>query len=232
MGNILMKHRMTLWQSSFFSGISEADIDKLLGCLGGGRKTFAKSSFILTVGDECKSIGILLSGALHILRDDFWGNRRIMEQVTPGEQFGAAFVCAGIKQISVSVLAVEKSEVLFLDYGKVVSSCARACPFHTQMIKNLVRGLAEKNNALLAKNTLYTLRNTREKLLSYLSAEAQKAKSPVFEIPFNRDEMAAYLSVDRSAMSAELGRMRDDGILKFRKNRFELLSIKIRRSFS
>jgi CRP-like cAMP-binding protein len=224
--NILAKHRIILWRSGFFSGISEQDIDKLFSCLGGYRKSFEKEAYIYMEGDECTVLGIVLSGTLHILRDDFWGNRKIVEQIKSGEQFGAAFVCAGIKHIPVSVIATEKSEILFLDYNRLITACPQVCPCHTQMIKNLIRSLAEKSNILLAKNDLQSRHSTREKLLAYLSAQAKRENSHSVEIPFNREELAAYLSVDRSAMSAELGRMRDDGILMFKKNKFELLKTK------
>jgi CRP-like cAMP-binding protein len=143
--NILTKHRIVLWQSSFFSGISEKDIDKLLSCLGGHKKSFEKEAYIYMEGDECAALGIVLSGALHILRDDFWGNRRIVEQIKRGEQFGAAFVCAGIKHIPVSVIAIEKTEILFLDYNRLIAACPQVCSCHTLMIKNLIRSLAEKS---------------------------------------------------------------------------------------
>jgi CRP-like cAMP-binding protein len=221
--NILIKHRIVLWQSCFFSHLSEKDIDKLLVCLCGRRKSVEKDAYIYREGDECTALGIVLSGTLHILLDDFWGNRRIVEQTKRGEQFGAAFVCAGIKYIPVSVIAMEKTEVLFLDYNHLIATCQQICPCHTQMLKNLIRSLAEKSNILLTKNDLQSRHSTREKLLAYLSTQAKKENSRSFEIPFNREELAAYLSVDRSAMSAELCRMRDDGILVFKKNKFELL---------
>ncbi|GHV70036.1 cyclic nucleotide-binding protein [Spirochaetia bacterium] len=222
MKNILAKHRIVLWRSRFFSGVSDTDIDKLFTCLGGRRKSFEKEAYIYRERDECTALGIVLSGTLHILRDDFWGNRKIVEQIKCGEQFGAAFVCAGIKHIPVSVIAMEKSEVLFLDYNRLITACPKVCSCHTQMIKNLIRSLAEKSNILLAKNDIQSRHSTREKLLAYLSAQAKKENSRSFDIPFNREELAAYLSVDRSAMSAELCRMRDDGILSFKKNKFEL----------
>jgi CRP-like cAMP-binding protein len=221
--NILTKHRIVLWQSRFFSHLSEKDIDKLLVCLCGRRKSVEKDAYIYMEGDECTALGIVLSGTLHILRDDFWGNRKIVEQIKSGEQFGAAFVCAGIKHIPVSVVAMEKSEVLFLDYNRLIAPCPQVCSCHTQMLKNLIRSLAEKSIILLTKNDLQSRPSTREKLLAYLSAQAKKENSRSFAIPFNREELAAYLSVDRSAMSAELCRMRDDGILLFKKNKFELL---------
>ncbi|MDR1363970.1 MAG: Crp/Fnr family transcriptional regulator [Spirochaetaceae bacterium] len=223
MKNILTKHRIVLWRSRFFAGVSESDLDKLLSCLGGRRKYFEKNASIYREGDECTALGIVLSGVLHIVRDDFWGNRKIVEQVKSGEEFGTAFVCAEIKRIPVSVVAMEKSELLFLDYSHLITSCPQACPCHTQMIKNLILSLAEKNVMLLTKNDIQSKPNTREKLLAYLSAQAKMENARSFEIPFNREELAAYLSVNRSAMSAELCRLRDDGVLRFKKNKFELL---------
>ena len=170
--------------------------------------------------DEPKSIGIVLSGLLHIVRDDYWGNRDIVSPVEPGELFAEAFVCGGAKKLPVSVIAVEPSEVMRFDFNRITRTCSSACVFHTRLIQNMISTLARKNIQLMEKIECLAQRSTRSKVLSYLSAVAKRQKSGDVEIPFNRQELADYLSVDRSALSAELCRMRDEGLLAFQKNKF------------
>ena len=137
--------------------------------------------------------------------------------------FGEAFAYAGVDKLPVSAIAAEESEVLTVQSQRIVSPCSSACVFHTGLIKNLTLLLADRNIALIQKMEHVTQPTTREKLLSYLSEEARLAGKSAFTIPFNREELADYLSVDRSAMSAELSKMRKDGLLVYRKNHFELL---------
>jgi CRP-like cAMP-binding protein len=120
-------------------------------------------------------------------------------------------------------MAAEKSEILWINYKKIISTCSAACLFHTSLIKNLIQNLAQKNILLMQKIECITKRTTREKLLAYLSAQVSHTIGNTIQIPFNRQELADYLSVDRSAMSSELGKLRDEGILRFNKNKFELL---------
>jgi CRP-like cAMP-binding protein len=189
------------------------------------RRGYPKGKFLLFAGQHITALGLLLSGQLDILQDDIWGNRRILERVSPGEMFGTAFSCADVARIPISVQAVQGSEVLLFDYRKVITTCNSACGFHTQLISNMLRLLARKSISMMEKIENVTRRSTREKLLSYLSQQAQLKQTQSFDIPFNRQELAEYLAVDRSALSAELGRLRDEGVLKFNKNHFELLSV-------
>jgi CRP-like cAMP-binding protein len=139
-----------------------------------------------------------------------------------GGLFGEAFACAGAENLPVGVMAAEESEILLMNHERMLTSCPSACAFHTALIRNLTRILAEKNVILTQKLEHVTRRTTREKLLSYLSARAKLAKGNVFDIPFSRQELADYLSVERSAMSAELSRMRNEGLLRYKRNHFEL----------
>jgi CRP-like cAMP-binding protein len=174
-------------------------------------------------GGSLNSIGVVLAGSIHIIQDDFWGNRTLVARLEPVEIFGEAFAFGGGDDLPVGILAAEQSDILLINCKKIITTCPSACIFHTRLIKNLIQVMAQKNSMLMQKIEHITHRTTREKLLSYFSLQARQMKSNVFEIPFNRQELADYLSVDRSAMSSELGRMRDEGILHFRKNRFELL---------
>ena len=218
----MKKYYPVLQKCPLFSGISEQTLYSMLDCLSAWQKNYAKNSFAFLAGGESGSLGIVLSGAIHILQEDFWGKRKIVARIEAGGLFGEAFACAGTEKLPVSAMAAEKSEVLFLNVKRVIKSCKSSCVFHADLIKNLMLLLARKNIELVQKLEYVTRPNTREKLLAYLSEQARLAGKNTFNIPFNREELADYLSVERSAMSAELSRMRDEGLIVYKKNHFEL----------
>ncbi|MDR2490146.1 MAG: Crp/Fnr family transcriptional regulator [Spirochaetaceae bacterium] len=205
-----------------FEGLSGDTVGQVLGCVKPVHRRFESGAYVFNEDDECSLLGIVLKGALHIIRDDYWGNRTIVTRLEAGMIFGEAFACAELKKLPVSVVAVERSEILLLDFKRIIKVCSNACEFHTRLIKNMVSNMAYKNVQLMEKIECISQRNTRSKILSYLSFNAKRRKSSVIEIPFNRQEMADYLSVERSALSAELCRMRDEGLLEFNKNKFRL----------
>ena len=207
------------------AGIAEGDLDALLTCLGAVQKTCAKDGFVLRAGDPAGAVGIVLAGALHIVQEDFWGKRAILARLAPGDLFGEAFACAGIKRLPVSVAATENAQIMLLDYRKIIAPCPKACAFHAVLVGNMLRILARKNVLLVHKIEHLTRRSTREKLLSYLSAQAREVGQSSFVIPLNRQELADYLAVDRSAMSSELSKMQAEGILTFKRNEFELFKV-------
>lgn len=213
----------TLAQTKLFSGMTEEEISAMLSCLSAVTKTYAKGEYIFRSGECISSMALLLSGCAHIQQEDYWGNLSILSEVSQGEIFGEVYACLGSEEMRNNVVAVQSSTVLFLDINRVLTVCPSACEFHSRLIQNLLSVLAQKNLILTRKITHMSQRTTREKLLSYLSEQSAKAGSAVFDIPFNRQQLADYLSVDRSAMSAELGRMRDEGLLRFNRNHFELL---------
>ena len=208
-----------------YAGIADSNLATLPGCLGAIHKTCPKDGFALLAGDPAGAVGIVLTGTLHIVQEDFWGKRAILARLTPGELFGEAFACAGIKRLPVSVVAAEAAEIMLLDYRKIIAPCPRDCASHTVLIGNMLRILAQKNVLLVQKIEHLTRRSTREKLLSYLSARAREAGQSSFAIPFNRQELADFLAVDRSAMSNELSKMQAEGILAFKRNEFELFKV-------
>ena len=218
----MKKYLNILCASPLFAGINETDLDYMLKCLSARKSAYTKDEYILSTGDAITDVGIVLSGSVNIIKEDFWGNRAILAKVQPGEMFGEAFAFANIQKLPVSAVATEKSEILFVDFGKIATTCSSACLFHTQLIQNILKILANKNIMLTQKLEHIVKRTTREKLLSYLSEQAIKSGSNTFSIPFNRQELADYLSVDRSAMSNELCKLRDEGILEFYKNHFKL----------
>lgn len=217
-----MNYFSILKKSPLFSGIEINDIQSMLRCLAAVEKKYSKNEVILQQGETIDYMGLVLSGSVHIVKDDFWGNRTILSDITPSQMFGETFACTFQKDLTVSALAVEATTVLFLDIKRILNTCSSACVFHTRLIRNLLSVLAEKNLMLTGKIEHITKRTTREKLLSYLSAESIKANSPTFQIPFNRQQLAEYLAVDRSAMSQELSRLQKEDYLTYYKNTFRL----------
>lgn len=205
-----------------FANIAAKDLNALLCCLAATQKTYAKNDFIFTENEKISAIGILQSGSAQIIKEDLWGNRTIIELLETGGLFGEAFSCAQTKRLPVAVLATVKTKILWINYQKIISTCPSSCPFHTKLIQNMLQIIAAKNIMLTQKIEHITQRTTRSKLLSYLSAQAKIQQKNSFTIPFNRQELADYLSVDRSAMSSELSKMQREGLLQYKQNHFTL----------
>ena len=201
--------------SPLFRDISPADLASLLDCLDARERAYEKGAWLLRRGERTDRLGLVLSGTVHILREDFWGSRSIVGLAGPGEIFAESYALAG-EPLEVSVLAASDARVLFLRVETALTGCG-------QLTRNLTALLAEKNLTLTRKMRHMARRTTREKLLSYLSAQALRSGGPEFDIPMDRQQLADYLAVDRSAMSAVLGKLRDEGVLEFRKNHFRLL---------
>ena len=195
-----------------FRGIAAGELPALLDRSSAREVRFAKGELLLHRGETPRSLGLVLEGGVHIIREDFWGNRSIVGLAGPGEIFAESYALAG-KPLAVSVLAAADGRALFLDAGHLSQ----------RLSANLLALLAEKNLTLTGKMRHMAKPTTREKLLSYLSAQAARAGGPEFDIPLDRQQLADYLAVDRSAMSAVLGRLREEGVLEFRKNHFRLL---------
>ena len=208
-----------------FKGIERGELKALLQCLGVKQSIYHKDEFIFREAEPAVYVGIVLSGGTNVIQEDFWGNRTILTHVEPGGLFGEAFSCAGTKHLPVSVIAAEKSEIMLIDYRKISSVCTAACDFHSRMIANMMGILANKNILLTRKMEHISKRTTRDKLLSFLSAQAIQAGNNEATIPFNRQELADFLCVERSALSRELSGMKRDGLLDYDKNRFVLKNI-------
>ncbi len=208
-----------------FAGIEESNIEQILPCLSATVRQAEKNTFILSAEDSPHYVGLILTGSVHVLKEDFWGRKDILSQLGPAELFAESFSCAHTAHIPVSVLAVEPTEIMLIDCRKIIRTCSSACSFHSQLISNMLEIIANKNIMLMQKIEQLSKRTTREKVLAYLSAEAQKAGKNYFDIPFSRQEMADYLSVDRSAMSFALSKMRSEGLIDFNRNHFKLVAV-------
>lgn len=217
------KYIGTLKRTQLFSGVSESEISSMLNCLQAELLFFKKGDYVFREGEHIDKITILLDGKLLVQRDDFWGNRSIVNVIRFGEMFGEAYVAPESGAILNDVIAEEDSTIIFFDVQRILTVCPSACRFHSMVIQNLFFAISEKNRKLVQKIGHMSRRSTRTKLLSYLSEEAKKQNNSHFSIPFNRQQLADFLCVDRSAMSNELCKMRDEGLLEFDKNEFTLL---------
>lgn len=213
----------TLKQSQLFFGVEDDEVSSMLRCLQARLHTYKKGEYVFRQGEHIDNITILVEGKLLVQRDDFWGNRSIVNVIGPGEMFGEAYIAPDSGAILNDVIAQEDSGVIFFDVQKILTTCPSACKFHSMVIKNLFFAISEKNRKLVQKIGHMSKRSIRTKLISYLSDEAKRQNSSSFTIPFNRQQLADFLSVDRSAMSNELCKMRDEGMLTFDRNKFHLL---------
>lgn len=219
----MKKYIPVLKNTKLFAGVGEDEISAMLGCLQASKRTYKKGEYVFRQGERLHNITVLVEGQLHIRRDDYWGNRSIINMIGTGEMFGEAYIAPDSGALPHDVVCIEDSTVIFFDVRRILTICSSACRFHSAVVQNLVFAISEKNRKLVQKLGHMSQRTTREKLISYLSDEAKRQNSGTFTIPFNRQQLADFLSVDRSAMSNELCKMRDDGLLVFEKNRFTLL---------
>ena len=217
------KYLEILKKSTLFAGLTDDEILSIQSCINARVKNYKKGEYVFSTGDRINSINILVKGVLHIRNDDFWGNSSIMNVISEGEMFGEAYAGREHEIIMNDVVAIENSTVIFYDVNSMLTTCNANCKFHSEIIQNLLFAISEKNRLLVQKLGHTSKRTTKGKLMSYLSLQAAKNNSNSFTIPFNRQQLADFLYVDRSAMSNELCKMRDEGLILFEKNKFTLL---------
>ncbi len=219
----MKKYFKILRKCSLFSGIKDDDLILMLDCLNAEIIDYKKKETVIADGQTVKKIGIMLSGSAQIIQVDYFGNRSIVSGISPSDMFAESFACAGVTSIPVTVIANEDCKVMFIDCFSVLNSCGNACDFHRQIVYNLMKEIATKNIMFHQKIEITSKRTTREKLMTYLMMQAKKNSSSSFDIPFDRQELADYLEVDRSGLSAEISKLRHEGIIESRKNHFKLL---------
>lgn len=205
-----------------FRDIAPQELPKVLECLNVRVSSFDRGEAVLREGDPADDIGVVLTGRLQIVRTDFFGNRSILTSLGPGELFGESFACAGTEAVPVTVMAAEAAEVMLIDCFKITHACGNACGFHQQIIYNLLQIIAAKNLVFHERIEVTSKRTTREKLLTYLTLQAKRHGSLEFEIPYDRQELADYLEVERSGLSAEIGKLRRQGILEAERRKFKI----------
>lgn len=210
-------------QYMLFEKIEQKDLESIFNCLQAKKKIYQKDEIIQRAGEKIQKIGLILSGKVKISRDDFYGNSSLLDEIGEGNIFGEVFLCMEIQESPVTVVAVNNCEILFLNFNQMLFTCNHQCPFHTQLIKNMLKIIAQKTLIQNLKIDILSKRGIREKIQTYLFYEMKKAKTNTFEIPFNRKKLAEFLYVDRSALSNELSKMQKEGFIIFKKNKFKIL---------
>lgn len=205
-----------------FQGCSPQEVEQLYRCLQMTDRDYTRGTPVLLSGSPVTDIGIVLSGSVRIESGDVWGGVSVLGMVEPGGVFAEAYACLPGEPLLVDVIANTDCRVLFLNVPRLLQPCGQACGCHNQVIRNLVMASARKN-LHLSQRIFHTAPKTiRGRLLSYLSQQAALQGGSRVTIPFDRQQLADYLSVDRSALSKELGKMQREGLLEFRKNVFIL----------
>lgn len=212
-----------LRECPLFDRIGDESLKEMLGCLNAKERNYKKGDAVFAEGDKAKYLGIVLEGSVQLVRVDYYGNRSILANIEPPQLFGEAFACAGLKSLPVDAVAAADTKILLLDAQRIARPCGNACPCHGQTILNLLHIVAKKNLVLHQKIEITSKRSTREKLMTYLLLQAKNAKSHTFTVPYDRQELADYLEVDRSGLSAEISKLRNEKVLECRRSTFTLL---------
>lgn len=219
----MKKYLEILKKCPLFYQIEDESLIKMLSCLGAKVESFDKKYTIFAEGTAAKYIGIVLSGSAQIIQIDYYGNRNILSEISPSEIFAEAFACAEVRSLPVTVIANDPCEVMLIDCSHILHTCSNNCGFHQQLIFNLMKDLASKTIMFHQRIEITSKRTTREKLLTYLNLQAKKANSNSFDIPFDRQELADFLEVERSGLSAEISKLRKERIIDSDKNHFVIL---------
>ncbi len=210
-----------LENNMLFDKISQNDFKTMFSCLGAYEKSFEKKEIVALAGDRVDFLGIVISGSVKLVRTDENGNETILSEISEGDSFGEALACAEVYSCPFTIISSQKTEILFLNYAKLIKTCNNSCVFHSRLIENLLKLIAHKNIYLNQKIEIISKRTLREKILCYFDFERKGKK--IFEISLNREDFASYICADRSALSAELSKMQKEGILLYNKNKFEIL---------
>ena len=216
------KNLKILEKVPLFSGMKATDIENILECLDSKEKIYGKHQWIIQAGDEVPALGIVITGRVQVVREDVFGNRMLVAGLGPAEIFAETLACAGVNSSPLSVYANEDTTILWLYIKRLVCTCSASCDYHSLLIENLLQLLAKKNLYLNNKMELLSKRTIRDKIMTFLLSEAREQNATSFEIALNRNEMAEYLCIDRSAMSRELSKLRKEGIIEYRKNHFKV----------
>jgi len=216
------KYYNQIKNSPLFYGMSDEELKGLLECFSARIRDYESGEIIVRQGDIITKIYLILDGTVNIEKDSYWGRRIIITQLGVNDNIALAFVASKSVECNIDAIASTKCKLLILDYAKCTNMCQSACTRHRILINNLFEILSKENIELIQKIENISQKTIKDKLLTYFSNEARKKKSNSFEIPFNRQDLADYLNIDRSAMSFELSKLQKDGYIKFEKNKFML----------
>lgn len=204
-----------LKKAQLFENIDAGDLATMLDCIRPTVKEFRKSEFIFLEGEKLEQFGVLLQGTIYMIKEDVWGNKTILDFIYSGDLFGESVVCGGSDSNVVSYQAMTNCRAMFFPFHKVLHCCRNSCAFHNRLIENMVKIIAQKNILMLSKMEIISKKTIRERLLTWISQQVQLHKSNCFPSPMGRVELAEYLCVDRSALTRELGRMKNSGLIDY-----------------
>ena len=212
-----------LRRCTLFQGMSEKELADALRALKSEERRYGRNETVFAAGETTEKMGLVLAGSVTVESCDLWGNRSILSHVGPGEFFAETYAMLSTEPLLVDVRANEPSQILFLRIGGLDCLTGEA-RWQTLLLKNLLEITAEKNLRLSARSFHTAPKTIRARLMAYLNAQSVKKGSAEFSVPFDRQQLADYLNVERTALSKELGRMKRDGILEVRKNCFRLIT--------
>lgn len=212
---------MKLITSPLFQNLDESELYELKNCICMRNRSFHKGDIIFHAGELLHEIGIVETGSVNIENIDLWGNKSILSNIPTGQIFAESYVLCH-EAMMVDAVAAENCDVLFLNLDILLNEQNAHHSWYSKILTNLLQISVQKNLNLSNRIFCTTAKTIRSRLLTYLSALSVKNHSTTFQVPFNRQQMADYLSLDRSALSKELGKMRDEGIIEFYKNTFTL----------
>lgn len=219
------KYLFVLRNSPFFQGMADREILSVLHCVNATVLPKVKDEYIFRTGDSTEYMGLVLSGSVLTVQEDLWGHRNIIDRIGPGECFAEPFAATPGAVLNISVVAAENAEIMLFNMARLLQTCPSACAHHNKLIRNLVSVMAQKVLSLNSKITHMGKRSTRDKLLSYLSSEAIRQGKLSFDIPYDRQQLADYLCVERAAMSNELSKLQKEGRLRTSRNHFQLFTL-------
>ncbi|OOM13939.1 Crp/Fnr family transcriptional regulator [Clostridium saccharobutylicum] len=223
MQNLCKEYIPDLQCMYLFHGIDDKEMESMLNCLGAYIKECKKDQCVILCEDNVDFVGVILSGKVHMIREDLWGNRTLLVSMGKGELFGESFSCGAVRNATVSFWTSIDSKILYLSFSRIMQSCSMACKFHHRLIENMVTLIAKKNVALMDKVDILSKKTLREKISTYLLQEAGKQNNPYFDITLGRVQLAEYLCANRSALTRELNTMRNEGLIDYDKNSFHIL---------
>ena len=215
-----------MYQSSkLFDGIKPDELKQILTCIKAYEKSYKRNSYIIMQGDHVTSFGMVVEGTVDIVKENVYGNRRLVTTIEENMIFAESLAAANLEEAPISAVAKTDCRILFVPLERVLFMCASACSFHSRLITNLVKMLATKNLLLNQKLDYLTSRTTRERVAKYFIDTANRIGKTTIKIPYNRNQLAEYLGVDRSVLSRELSKLKQEGILEFDKNTFKIAEV-------
>jgi CRP-like cAMP-binding protein len=209
-------------QVALFRGMDEAELAAALSALSAKEITYEKDETILYAGNVSEHMGLVLEGSVTIESNDVWGNRTILSHIERGGTFAETYALLEDEPMLVDVIANEKSNILFLRIGSLNLLQQDISPWRVKLIGNLLRISSQKNLHLTGRSFHTAPKSIRGRVMAYLNSVSLQKNKIDFDIPFDRQQLADYLNVERSALSRELSNMQQDGLIIVRRNHFEI----------